>query len=141
MRTRWVPVLAILGAALLGCSSEGDVFALEVGTCFDDFGEGAEISNVPIVDCAEPHQYEVYALFDLADGEFPGTEAVGAASQEGCIGSRFEDYVGAPYATSAIYASAFEPTAESWAEGDREVVCFLYEPDVQLTGSMRGAGR
>lgn len=140
MRARLVSV-ALACLLVVACSSEGDVFSLEVGACFDDPGDLEQVSEVPVVDCAEPHDNEVYGVFDLPDGDFPGIEAVQDAAVDGCLGERFESYVGTPYPESEIFASALWPTDASWSEGDREVVCFLFEPDEKLIGSQRNAGR
>lgn len=140
MRARSVAV-AIACLLIVACSSEGDVFSLEVGACFDDPDDIEQVSEVPVVDCAEPHDNEVFAVFDLPDGDFPGIEAVQDASVDGCLGERFESYVGTPYPESEIFASALWPTDSSWSAGDREVVCFLFEPGEKLIGSQRNAGR
>lgn len=138
---RQLVVLALALVTVACGSSEGDVFSLSVGDCFDDPDSVEQISQVPIVDCDEPHDNEVYALFDLPDGDFPGDDAVQEAAADGCLGSRFESFVGTPYLESELWASALWPTSDSWAAGDREVVCFLYEPGTTLTGSQRGANR
>jgi hypothetical protein len=50
--------------------------------------------------------------------------------------------VGEPYATSEIYGSMITPSADGWADGDREYICILYEPGNEgLTESLRGAER
>ena len=140
MRARSLSV-ALACLFVVACSSEGDVFSLEVGACFDDPDSLEQVSEVPVVDCAEPHDNEVYATFDLPDGDFPGIEQVQTAASDGCLGDRFESYVGTPYPESAIFASALWPTEQSWSAGDREVVCFLFEPEQKLIGSQRNAGR
>ena len=132
----------LLGA---GCSG-GNVFALEPGTCFDDVTEltaegGGEVGEVPVVDCAEPHDNEVFATFDLEGDTFPGDEQVLAQADQGCL-DRFEDYVGTPYADSRFVSSHLVPTARTWeVSDDREVVCFLYDLDMtKLEGSAKGSG-
>jgi hypothetical protein len=141
MRVRSISV-ALVCLAMVACGSDGgDVFSLEVGDCFDEPEDAEQVSQVPVVDCAEPHGNEVFAVFDLPDGDYPGTEAVQTAASDGCLGDRFESYVGTAYPESEIFASALWPTEGSWGAGDREVVCFLFEPGVQLIGSQRGAGR
>jgi hypothetical protein len=59
-----------------------------------------------------------------------------------------EASVGSEYATSALYIGMITPSQASWGSGDREFLCYLYEPtdgsltdNVPLTGSMRGSGR
>lgn len=133
-------------AALLACAPsdeepDGDVFALEVGDCFDDpEGPIEQVADVPIVGCEHPHDNEVYAIVELEDGGFPGDTAVAEQAQDGCI-ERFEAYVGVPYRDSELFATWLFPTEASWQEGDREVVCVLFAQDEPLEGSMRGAAR
>ncbi|MCI0425566.1 MAG: septum formation family protein, partial [Actinobacteria bacterium] len=93
--SRWV----VAGILVLAACAQGNVFTLEPGTCFDDvdafFEEDSEgVSDVPTVDCEDPHDNEVYATFDVADGEFPGVDALVAEADERCL-DVFEDYVGA----------------------------------------------
>ena len=127
-------VLAIFAAAC----SEDNVFSLEVGDCFDDEAapgtEAVEISSVPIVECDQPHDNEVFAVFDLPDGDFPGQAAVETSALDGCI-ERFEPYVGQPYETSLLEVYPIYPSSGSWDQGDQEVVCALYDSSLaKLTG-------
>ncbi len=134
-------VAAGLALLLAGCGGES-VFELEVGTCFNDEEEaGAEqqVSSVPVVDCEEPHDNEVFALVDLPDGEFPAD--VAEQAQQICDGEVFAEYLGVPMLESEYSAMTIYPTAETWADGDREVVCALYRDDLEkMTGLQRGAG-
>lgn len=132
-------LLAACALLVVACASEGNVFSLEVGQCFDE-PTGDEVQNVEIVDCDEGFDAEVYALFDLPEGDFPGADEAASGAFDGCL-SRFESYVGIDYFESEIFLDALYPTAESWEQGDREVVCFLYEPGVRLQGSQQGAAR
>jgi hypothetical protein len=116
------------------------VFELEVGLCFDDPAANAQVFEVMSLDCGVAHDNEVYYLFDHDGSTFPGDAAMAAAGDEGCEGA-FEDYVGVAYLDSALYYTYLLPTQESWGDGDREIVCVLYEPGVKLTGSMEGAAR
>lgn len=138
---RLVLVLLVfgLGVGATACSDEGNVFSLEVGTCFDDVVAG-EVGDVPIVDCAEAHDNEVYHLFDLPDGDFPGSSAVGSAADQGCFDA-FPTFVGIDYQSSVLVYSGLVPTEESWEKGDdREVVCYLFHMEAEkLTGTQRGA--
>ena len=139
MKNRWIGALVVVALALSACGS-ASVFELEVGDCFDDPTTGAEVSSVDAVDCAEPHDNEVYALYDYDGDTYPGESEMSAAADEGCE-ARFEEYVGIAYLDSALYYTHLTPTQESWDSGDREVVCVLYEPGEKLTGSMEGAAR
>lgn len=116
------------------------VFELEVGVCFDDPDQFTEVETVDGVDCAEPHDNEVYFAADLDDGAYPGDEEVAAAADDLCFAS-FEPFVGIDYFDSILDFAWLVPTAGSWAQGDREVICFLYHIDLEkLEGSMEGAG-
>jgi len=135
--------VGMVGLVLLltGCGGSS-VFRMEVGMCFDDegeVGEEREISSVPTVRCEEPHDNEVFALVDLADGEFPVD--VADQAQVICDGEVFTEYLGIPMLESEYSAMTIYPTAETWADGDREVVCALYRDDGQkMTDLQRGAG-
>ena len=136
---------ALALVVLLAACSQGNVFSLDEGTCFDDVDEffaagGGEVGDVPIVECDGPHDNEVYALFDIEGEEHPGAEAVEAAALDGCF-DRFASYVGREYETSRFDFAWLTPTPRSWEEGDREVVCFLYDVDLAvLEGSAAGSG-
>lgn len=117
-----------------------DVFSLEVGQCFDRPDETEQVFSVDTVPCEEPHDFEVYAVFDLPDGPFPPVDELEEQGGQGCL-DRFEAYVEHPYPTSEIFAETLLPSASSWETGDREVICLLFVPGEQLVGSMRGAGR
>jgi hypothetical protein len=131
-------ILVVLLVSACG-GGAGSVFTLEVGTCFDDTDE-TEISSVPEVDCVEPHDNEVFAVFDYTESDtFPGSDALKAAAADLCI-ARFEDYVGVAYSDSPLDVITIVPTEESWGRGDREVICSLYNSDfTKLTGSMKGS--
>lgn len=144
-------LIVLLGAALLmsacGIAETVDglvdqsVFSMDVGLCFDDEPDaGEEVSTVPDRDCEDPHDNEVFALFQLDDGPFPGTDEVNDRAMELCTGSAFEDYVGIPYQNSKLGVFPFTPTEAGWDDGDQEVVCALYHIDLEkLTGSMQGS--
>ena len=131
----------LIGAAIVVSACGGDVFTLDVGTCFDDTDE-TQVSSVPEVDCTEPHDNEVFAVFDYSGSDtFPGSTAMNDAAQELCI-EEFESYVGLSYEESALEVFPITPTEGSWDGGDREIICALYNLDLsKLTGSMEGSAR
>ena len=95
---------------------------------------------MPTVPCAEPHDNEAFAATDMPDGDYPGDAAVTDAANTFCY-DEFEKFIGMNYDESALELSFFSPTAESWAEGDQEILCFVYSPDGQVTGTLAGAAR
>lgn len=119
------------------------VFDLEVGDCYDLASE-TEVEEVDVVDCAEPHTYEVYAvaLHPAGPGEeYPGDDEISSFADDECLGDAFYDYVGIDYQDSELFAFALQPTAETWDVGDREVVCAAFLQDGLLEGSVAGSER
>lgn len=124
-------------------AEDTSVFTLELGQCFDDEVIEGEVREVPIVPCDQPHDNEVYAIFDLeGSGAYPGDDVVQQQAGEGCL-AEFEPFVGLDYQSSVLDASFLSPTAQGWVElGDREVVCYIFRLDLQkVTGSLRGTAQ
>ena len=139
MRTLTILTTVLLVAA--GCGGTAAV-DLREGQCFDGSVEGS-VTSVKDVPCDQPHDHEVYAVFQYqAQGnDYPGQEAVGAYGEEECI-RRFEEFVGVePEQSIATFATLW-PSAETWALGDRAIVCTVSsKDDGKLTGSMKGTKR
>jgi hypothetical protein len=117
-----------------------DAFNMKVGDCFDDQAS-EQIFDVPGRPCSEPHDNEVFALFDAVLDEYPGSEEMTRYGAEKCI-ARFEAFVGRDYESSALDVFPITPTSQSWdLQNDREVICALFRVDLgKMTGSMRGSG-
>ncbi|GAB3605287.1 septum formation family protein [Conyzicola nivalis] len=151
---------AVALAALTGCSALGsifpaqaerdpetqeiaeagqqDVYSVAVGDCFNDgSGSSEEVSDVPAVPCSEPHDNEIYYLFDLAGDEFPADAE--QLADTGCY-DQFATFVGLDYESSALDYFPILPTADTWSTGDREVICSVFD-SVQTTGTLAGAAR
>jgi hypothetical protein len=121
-------------------AGQADVFTVAVGDCFND-GNAEEISAVPVVPCDQPHDFEAYSAFDIAGDAFPGDDAVRQQAEEGCSPA-FAAFNGLGYDESALYLGYLLPTNESWTgQDDREVLCYIYEENVQTTGTLQGAAR
>ncbi len=127
--------------------SEGeiDAFAMRVGDCFDDSPEltdaSIEVQDVAGLPCSEPHDNEVYAMFDVSLDAFPGDESMFDLSTDACL-KRFKSFVGKSYDESILDLFAIYPTAESWSQvNDREVICAVYRVDYKkMTGSSKSSG-
>lgn len=145
--------LALAGCSLLGNITGGtdtpaepgtgtdvDVFTIAVGDCLNDGGVDGEVSTVETIDCAQPHDSEAYASILMDDGEFPGDTVVDDFAIEQCTAA-FADFVGLSYEESALSFSYYYPTTESWASGDREILCLLVDPAGKVEGSLEGAAR
>jgi hypothetical protein len=125
---------------------EVSVFDIEAGDCFNANGgesaDGEQLETVTVVDCEQPHVYEAYRVFDHDagdDAEYPGDDEILAYADEACQ-PEFEEFVDHEYQTSIWYITSVTPSAETWAEGDREIVCTLgTENDDEVTGSAEGS--
>jgi hypothetical protein len=116
------------------------VVDLGVGDCFDEgevrSDEPSLLQQVHAVDCDEPHRNEVYAVvpYDEGGDGYPGNGPLAEFAQDRCV-SAFEDALGTtadrtPYGIGTVY-----PDEESWATGDRAVVCVLFDAgDAPLEG-------
>ncbi len=123
------------------------VFAMRTGDCFDDPQEiidsetgVAEFQDVAGAPCSEPHDNEVYAVFDVSFDAFPGEGAMSDAASDECL-ARFEGFVGRSYEESILGIFPIYPNSDSWSRmNDREVVCSVYHIDGEkLIGSNRGS--
>ena len=136
-RTLAILLAAIAGMGLAGCSN---VFTLAVGDCFNGDYEGG-VRAVTFVDCAEPHESEVYASIMMDDGDFPGKDAVLAQADTDCH-AEYGSFVGLSWEESVLNFGILFPSAESWALSDREILCIIYDPARTLTsGSLAGVAR
>ena len=109
-------------------------FDFIVGQCLDQVADGWDV-----LACEVPHDFQVYALFDVEGGDaYPGAEAVELQAEPGCISS-FETFIGRSFATSIFSITLLEPTPASWLLGDREIVCLAVAPDgAQLDRDLEG---
>ncbi|MEV7227034.1 septum formation family protein [Polymorphospora sp. NPDC051019] len=102
------------------------------GDCIEQVDENRTVDPPP-VKCGEPHQGEVFAVFDMSGSAYPGDEAVWEYATKGCD-ERLPGY--APSADPDAEYMIYFPTAESWADGDRWVVCVAFD-ETPRTGSIR----
>ena len=123
-----------------------DAFTIRLGDCFNNTyslasDDAGEVSSLPGVPCSEPHDNEVYAVFDVNLSSFPGDEAMSEHAFEQCLG-RFKDFVGNAYEESVLDITALYPSNQSWnAHSDREVVCAVYDMNGEkLMGSAHASG-
>jgi hypothetical protein len=135
-------IALLMGLLLASCS--GNVFDLAVGDCFDDgdiaVGGVEEVGQVPMVECTEPHDNEVYAVLTVDGDRFPGDVAIQGQANDMCLDA-FEGFVGLDYQTSVLDFGWLIPTADTWEAGDRVIACFIYRMDFEkVTGTLEGTG-
>jgi len=133
-------VTVVLGMAVLaGCSSS--IASLEVGDCYNapeiEYS-GTTVSDVDVVDCNEPHRYELFAVEQMTDSSYPGESQAAEMANDYCI-SRFESFVGMDYDSSIYFVFSAFPLSESWSEGDRSIQCAVGLDSGTKVGSARNS--
>jgi len=129
----------VLAIAVLAAACTPSVLALDVGACFDDPPSFESVTDVPILDCSEPHDNEVIALEQMRATSYPGDESVASLSEDACV-RVFDGAMGVPYLDSPYEVGWFSPSQDSWDVGDREIICFVFDPTLEkITGSVRGS--
>ncbi len=145
---------AFLAAALVGCShsvgSAGQgtsVFKMKVGDCIvPPTAIKAEISSVKVVRCSQPHTQEVFANVKFgsigssttsASDVYPGEDALETFANGACL-QMFSGYVGVDYRYSTLYYTYMLPSARSWSDNDRTIVCVITTTGQQLRASVKG---
>lgn len=130
----WVLVVGALIALALATSATRDTTTGQVaggggtvssrdlrpGDCLNNLRDSTDLRSLPAVPCAQPHEGEVFAVFDLPSGAYPGQSEVDSLSETGC-GTRFGGYSGADPENERLFV--VYPLKSNWARGDREVAC------------------
>lgn len=136
MRPRMIR-LALFATVVSACT--GNAFDLETGQCLNE-PDSEEVVNVEVVDCEEVHDLEVYHIADLVDQDFVESE-IDSDSFEICL-DRFDSFIGTAYLDSEFEIYYLIPSEDSWQDGDREVVCAVYDLTNEKTrGSAENSGR
>ena len=141
LRYAWIPVVGIvLVVGFLLSQGQRDLQNLAPGDCFDT-AETDTITEIDAGPCTEPHEYEAFHVTTVAGETFPSDAQFEETFTSQCLPA-FESYVGVAYQDSEIFASMITPSEESWGDGDRSVVCIMYERgNPELTASLRNANR
>ena len=124
-------------------SAPQGVFSLMVGDCEVAGPVDSMVSETTVVDCAGPHQSEVFALSTVpeGEGEFPGDAVIQKQGNTDCS-AEFGSFIGVDLADSIYNVSWYYPTEVSWGDGDREILCIVYDPaGTPTSGSLLGVAR
>jgi hypothetical protein len=120
-------------------NANADAFTIAVGDCLNDSSiVEQEVTTLPLVTCDKPHDTEVVASILMEDGEFPGDDAIATRADDECVAA-FEEYIGFTYEESTYDFGYYVPTVESWAGGDREILCTVFDPAGPIDGTLEGA--
>ncbi|MFB6726533.1 DUF4190 domain-containing protein [Kribbella sp. NPDC056345] len=95
---------------------------LKVGDCVASVQEDEEIRGMKLVPCSGPNGGEVYAVFQLPAGKWPGLAAVQATVEKECS-ARWAALKRKTDKPSDIFLLA--PVESSWSLGDRGASCLV----------------
>ena len=99
---------------------------LKPGMCVKDSAEAA--MNIPVVDCRAAHQLEVTARTKAPGPDrWPGDDKIGVLVEGKCRNA-FERYVGISYDQSDLDMDFWTADEQGWADGNRTLICFVYDP-------------
>ncbi|MFD5449727.1 MULTISPECIES: DUF4190 domain-containing protein [unclassified Streptomyces] len=123
---------------------EGTAYALSEGQCFTTPSGSLQgvTYDVDVVPCAQEHDGEVFAAFDLPGGAYPGDDEVARSADDRCYALQ-DTYAMDRWALPAdVDVYYLTPTRPSWRAGDREITCLFGNTDEEgtLTGSLRNDG-
>lgn len=141
----------VAGTTLSGCAAEPaeknvSAYAVKVGDCVDDGNKAGTLHTVKIVSCDESHDSEAFSSVKLSDARYPGAASIQSTATKMCK-SDFETFAGIEYSqTKLLDFSWYHPTAASWGQGDRTILCFIESTNsrreaVPTVGSLRNAER
>lgn len=97
-------------------------------------------ATVEEFDCNQPHNGEVFYIHKLTDASRPSEDDMEKKATDACLAA-FSPYVGADYEDSSLSIVWMYPTIQTWATGDREIVCIATtDDDSTLNRSIKGSG-
>lgn len=125
--------------------AEGPVAAVALvpGDCLSGIvvgtAERARITDARKVSCQSDHPVEVFATMQLGapsldvevvavGAEYPGQQRIVDAADRACTDALIE----VAGTTDRFGILALWPTRESWNQGDRTIVCAVFDPDGEL---------
>jgi Septum formation len=121
----------------LPAGEERVVNGLVPGDCYLQ-PEAERHFTVTVVPCTQLHDREVYAVFDVPPGAYPGDEQIERIGNDRCM-AQFADYVGLDFEQSRLSVYWFPPNAQTWMSEDRTFICSLGLNGQRLRESERGA--
>lgn len=114
-------------------SGSVSVTKLKPGNCINGLNGIGSIEDLPVVACTLPHEGEVYAVFELPAGPWPGDTAVQEQSETRCK-AELKTY--APKAADTVEVLYLHPLQLSWSR-DRGVTCVATDERGTSVGSVR----
>ena len=141
-----IGIIALIGVGTLVARPflSGGAADLKVGECFDPpTTVGETVDDVQHHPCTDAHGGEVFFVGDLAaadDAPYPTDAAIETEAAALCTPA-FDAYTGLDFVTDPDWTFGYlSPTTESWADGDRGIICYAARIDgATTTTSIRAA--
>ena len=144
-------VLAITGLVIAGIASSANrndsgqitsggsvsATALRPGDCVNNLKDTTSLLSLPAVPCSAAHEGEVFAVFDLPAGPYPGADAVDKQATSECS-DRITAYSPSAGTDGTYNLFLVYPRSQDWARGDREIACVAASAVGTTTGSIKG---
>lgn len=124
------PDAAVKGDAFIDAETPG-ILNIEAGECFDDPAYDVSFADVIVVyrPCTEGAQNQSFGFFQVPDGDWD-EPALRALAWDGCRAAQTRRW---PAGDPGVSLYPVLPTAETWADGDRTVMCVRYRPTGRLS--------
>jgi hypothetical protein len=118
---------------------------LALGQCYDPISDPDDDSLLAaiLLPCDQPHLHEVFGVAEVAGAPtapYPGDDDIDDEAVDVCDAA-FEEYVGIDFDESRYGYVYYTPSEETWAGGDRAVVCVVEEDGDPITGSVKDTRR
>jgi hypothetical protein len=116
--------------------------SLKTGECVSGSslrdGTGRWPDVLQLLPCGVEHDAEVFFVGDIwkPEQEYPGRDAVEDEWKRSCENA-FRIYVGLREDLSVLDYTGWSPSQDSWEDGDRQIGCIAFDPDRQLTGTVK----
>ena len=107
---------------------------VEVGQCVAEVPDSSRVTTLPVVECAERHRGEVFAVIPMPDGGYP-VATVLEEFQQKCRPA-LDDYAPPAAPDRPVEVFVLAPSEQSWDDGHRTVTCIAIT-DTHRTDTMR----
>jgi hypothetical protein len=94
---------------------------LKTGDCLTTAPVAERLGSIHVTPCTKPHRAEVYAVFNLPTGDYPGEQAMTKRVENGCT-TRLPRINGKQRGLGVGY---IRPQRLYWQLGHRSVICLV----------------
>lgn len=108
-------------------TTEVDFAQVKAGDCYNN-PPGDPVYTLPELPCQQPHDGQVFFVFTMPTGKYPGDDAVDASAEHTC-GDRFARI--RRHLTGPFDYAYFTPARDAWKARDRSTQCAVIRTDGQ----------